>query len=234
MPFRNMTLAELAKHIGMDAREVRRLADRGTLPGQYIQGQWRFNSAQMLDWLQQELHFLDERDLQNLERAMTDTPDELIVGDLLALDAIELALPAKSKASVLRELVRLAERTGLIYDSGGLVEALEAREAQQSTALAGGFAFPHARRPMEYASAEPLICIGRVPAGIPFNAPDGNLTDLFVLLISQDERDHLHILARLSMLFQTELPNEIRASLDAAEALQHVLEKEKFLLTQRR
>ena len=31
MPYRNMTLDELARHIGMDAREVRRLADRGIL-----------------------------------------------------------------------------------------------------------------------------------------------------------------------------------------------------------
>lgn len=234
MPFRTMNLAELAKHIGMDAREVRRMADRGRLPGQYVQGEWRFHSSQLLDWLQQELHFLDERDLRNLERAMTDTPDELIVGDLLALEAIELALPAKSRASVIREMVRLAERTGLVYDGDSLIDALEAREAQQSTALAGGFAFPHARRPLEYATAEPLLCIGRVPAGVPFNAPDGKLTDLFVLLISHDERDHLHILARLSMLFQTNLPREIRESLDAAEALQHVLDKEKFVLAQRR
>jgi PTS system nitrogen regulatory IIA component len=234
MPFRNMTLVELAKHIGMDAREVRRMADRGRLPGQYIQGEWRFNSAQMLDWLQQELHFLDERDLRNLERAMTDTPDELIVGDLLALEAIELALPAKSRASVLREMVRLAERTGLVYDSDGLIEALRAREDQQSTALSGGFAFPHPRRPMEYATAEPILCIGRVPSGLPFNAPDGKLTDLFVLLITHDERHHLHVLARLSMLFQTELPNQLRGALDASEALTAVLDKEKFLLAQRR
>ena len=58
MPYRSMSLEEFAKHVGMDAREVRRLADRGKLPGHKVGGQWRFNRARVTEWLQQEMHTL--------------------------------------------------------------------------------------------------------------------------------------------------------------------------------
>ena len=60
-----MTLEELALHLGMDARVVRKWAERGKLPGTMISGQWRFNRAQMLDWLQRELHTLEREQIQH-------------------------------------------------------------------------------------------------------------------------------------------------------------------------
>ncbi len=230
MPYRNLTLEELARHLGIDARIVRRWADRGVLPGKMVGGQWRFNRARMLDWLQREIHNLDERHIRSLERAMSDGQREAVFDEMLAPEAVDMNLPAKSKASVLRELVRLAERTGLVWDPRGLLEALREREELGSTALAGGFAFPHARRPLPYATAEPLLALARVPAGIPFGAPDGRLTYLFVLICSHDERQHVHVLARLSLMFQTDLPERLIRIDDPAEAVQAVLETERELL----
>ena len=226
MPYRNMSLDELARHIGMDARLVRKLAERGRLPGQMIGGEWRFNRAQMLDWLQREMHSLETQHLRNLERAMRDEDSDRVIGAHLATEGVEMNLPARSRASVLRELVRLGERTGLVYDSAELVEALEAREALAPTALPRGIAFPHPRRPLPYATAEPLVCLGRVPAGIPFGAPDGRLTDIFVLVCAVDERQHLGILARLAMMFSTDLPERLREVGDSAAAVELMLETE--------
>lgn len=232
MPYRNMTLEELARHIGMDARVVRKWAEKGKLPGQMIGGEWRFNRAQMLDWLQREMHTLEEVHIRNLERAMCDEDRDRVIGAHLAAEGVELNLPAKSRASVLRELVRVAERTGLVYDAGEIVAALEEREGLAPTALPRGIAFPHPRRPLVYATAEPLICLGRVPAGIPFGAPDGRLTDLFVLVCSMDERQHLGILARLAMMFSTDLPDKLRAVDDAEAALKLMLETEAAFIAQ--
>jgi PTS system nitrogen regulatory IIA component len=219
MPFRNITLDELARTLGMDAREVRRFAERGTLPGHRVGGEWRFNQAQLLDWLQHEIHNLGEAHIRNLERAMADGRADDAVGGLLALEAIDVNLHATSRPSVLRELTRLAEQTGLVYDPAGIVGALEEREALRSTALAGGIAFPHPRRPLPYATAEPLICLARVRAGVPYEAPDGGLTDLFVLILSHDERQHLHTLARLALMFSGDLADRLRACDDAEAAL---------------
>jgi PTS system nitrogen regulatory IIA component len=234
MPYRNMTLEELARHIGMDAREVKRLADRGTLPGQMIGGHWRFNGAQMLDWLQREMHNLAPRHIRDLERAMSDVPDGAVLETLLATEGVDMNLPARSKASLLREVAALAERSGLVYDRPAVVAALEEREALCSTALPGGIAFPHPRRPLPYATAEPLICLARVPSGLPFGAPDGGLTYVFVLLCSHDERRHLQTLARLALVFQSDLPERLRHLDDATEALQVLLQAERDVLQRRR
>lgn len=234
MPYRNMSLEQLATHTGMDARELKRLADRGVLPGQFVGGQWRFNSQQMLEWLQREMHSLTPEQIRGLEAAMSDAgaADE-IVGSRLALAGIDLTLAARSKASVLRELVNLAERTGLVYDRDVIIESLLEREEQAATALPGGIAFPHPRRPLPDATAEPLLCLARVQAGIPFGAPDGRTTDLFVLLISHDEREHLRTLARLSQLFSTDLPDRLRTCATADEALQLLIASEATLLADR-
>lgn len=233
MPYRNMTLDELAAHIGMDVREVRRLAESGRLPGQLVGGQWRFNRAQLLDWLQQELHTLAPRDIHNLERAMTDGEEESVVAARLAAEAIDMRVNAKSRASVLRELVRLAGQTGLVYDAAGIVAAVEEREALGSTALPGGLAIPHPRRPLPYATAEPLLAIARVPAGLHFGAPDRRSTDLFVLIVSHDEREHVKTLARLARLMSTDLPDVLRELERPDEVLTAILTRERELLEKR-
>ena len=231
MPYRNMSLDELARHIGMDARIVRRWAEKGRLPGQMIGGEWRFNRATMLDWLQREMHSFDESDIRNLERAMRDKDDErLLVRAYLATEGVDMNLQAKTRASVLRQLVALAERTGLVYAPHEIVEALEQRESLGSTGLPRGLAFPHPRRPLVYATAEPLVCLARVPAGIPFGAPDGRLTDLFVLVIADGDRLHLGLLARLAMMFYSDLGDALRQVDDSQEALQLMLDRERAIL----
>ncbi len=234
MPYRNMTLAELARHIGMDARELQRLARKGVLPGRLIGGQWRFNRFQMLDWLQREMTNLEERHIRNLDRAMSRSDTETIIADRLATEGVDMNLAARSRPSVLRELVRLAERTGLVYDADELLRAIEDRESLASTALPGGIAFPHPRRPLPYATAESLICLARVPHGVPFGGPDRRLTDLFVFLCCHDEREHLLALARLALLFNGTLAEELREVASDAEAVELMITTERALLAKRK
>lgn len=234
MPYQSMSILELARHIGMDAREVERMADKGILPGRRVGGEWRFNGMQLLDWLQSNMHTLDAEHRRNLERAMASAPDQAVFSSLLAPEAVEVNLPARSRASALRELVGVAERTGLVYDRADIVEKLESREELCSTALPGGFAFPHPRTPLPYATAEPLAVLARVAAGVPFGAPDGKLTYLFVFVCCHDERQHLHVLARLSLLFSDGLADRL-IHVDAPdEALAIVLATERELLARRK
>lgn len=206
MPYQSMSIDEFAKHIGMDAREVLKLAERGKLPGRKLDGQWRFNRARMTEWLQQNLSQLDEDRLIALEDSMTGqlggAVDErgMIVTELIGVEGIDLALPAKTHNSLLRELVHLAERTGLLYDADGLLEALVDRESLGSTALRNGVAIPHPRQPMPYVSADPFICVARLSRGVAFGAADGSLSRLFFLICCHNDRHHLQVLARLMRL----------------------------------
>jgi PTS system nitrogen regulatory IIA component len=78
-----------------------------------------------------------------------------------------------------------------------MAEAVRAREEMHSTALDNGVALLHPRRPMPAILAEAVLALGVAPRGIPFGS-DGSLTNIFFLICSTSDHEHLRILARLS------------------------------------
>ncbi len=237
MPYRNMTLEDFARYVGMDARDVKRLADHGKLPGQKIGGEWRFNRARVTEWLQQEMPNLDSGRLIALERGLRSSSglpaetDELTVTDLIGLEGIDSALPAKTKASVLRELVNLADKTGLLYDRTGLLTALEQREEMCSTALPNGVALPHPRQPMPYVSAEPFICVARLPKGIGFGSAYRELTQLFFLICCHEDHHHLRVLARVVRMLSADNIADLLAADTREEMLKILIRAEEHGLS---
>lgn len=201
MPYRSLTVKELAQMIGADARRLERMAQRGEIPCQKVGGDFRFNRAEVTEWLQQNMGTMTGDHLAEVDAGMTahrqKAEGEAIVVPLLQLEAVSTQLNSRGKNSLLREMVALAQRTGLVYDEQALLEAVLAREELCSTAIDGGIAIPHPRRPLPYEIADSVLVVAKARRGIPFGAPDGKLTDLFFLTASQDDTQHLHILARL-------------------------------------
>jgi len=237
MAYRSMSLEDFARYVGMDPREVRHLADQGRLPGQKVGGQWRFNQARVTEWLQQEMHTLDEARLIALERAMTGSSGheaDMVVTSLIGLEGIDVALPARTKASVLRELVNLADRTGLLYDADGLLKAIQERESLCPTALPNGVAIPHPRQPMPYVSAEPFLCVAHVPRGIGFGSARGELSQLFFLICCHEDRHHLQVLARLVRVLDSETVAMLRQAETPQDVLQTLIAKEAHIVAQTR
>lgn len=224
MPHRVMDIQSLAKFLGIDSRRAERMARKGQIPCQKVAGQLRFNRAEITEWMQQKMGTLKNEHLEEMDSGITahrQLEDELLLSNMLKEQAVSLALPARTKSSTLKELVVLAQDTQLLYDSDALLEALTRREELCSTALDGGIALPHPRRPMPYAVAEPILVIALTSQGIGFGSPDGGLTDLFFMTCSKDDHHHLHVLARLCrMLSDGKLAGDIRN----AESAEHVLE----------
>ena len=97
-----------------------------------------------------------------------------------------------------------------------MAEAVRSREQLHSTALDNGVALMHPRRPLTSILAEPVIALGISPQGIPFGGR-GQLTDIFFLICSTDDRGHLRTLARLSRLIGSdELLDALRQAPSAA------------------
>lgn len=238
MPFQNMTIEDFARHVGLDARAVRKMAERDQLPAQKVAGKWRFNRAQVTEWLQQEMLTLDidETRLRAIEKAMSEAGirdvNQHLVTARMSLDGIDLALPAKTKSSVLLELVSLADRTGLLWDHPGLLTALQQRESLCSTGLPNGIAIPHPRQPMPYVSSEPFICLARVGRGIGFGSPYGGLSTLFFLICCHEDRHHLHVLARLVRMLNDATVEALRQVETPEAALAMLIEREEVVAKQ--
>lgn len=225
-----MDLAQLANLLQRDQRELSKLANRGDLPGRKVGGQWRFASAEIQQWLEGEMPGLNEAQLKSLEEAHPE-PTEPLLTHLLAPDCVEVPLQARTPASVIRAMVRLAEQSWQVYDPYAILSAAQAREERGSTAQENGVAILHPPRPMTDALGESVIAFGRTAGGVPFGSPKGGLTDVFFLVCCRDQKTHLRVLARLSRLFlRADFLDQLRAAESPADALTVIRSAEKQLL----
>src|SRR5262245_41751617 len=156
-----LDIEELAAYLSRDVREVGKLASRGVLPGRRVNGEWRFARAEINHWLESRLHEYSESELEALESAHAVEVEEPLLGNLLSETLVAVPLGAATRSSVLRELVKLAEGSWLVYDPEAVHAALVQREEMGSTALANGVAIPHAHRPLgDGVLGEPLVAFG--------------------------------------------------------------------------
>lgn len=226
--------SEAATYLGMTEEEIVRKARCGDLPAEARGGRWVFSKEDIDHWTEKRIGTSRGEQLRRLERTVgrRHGSDPFVVRSLLHPRAIDLALDARTRGSALRGLVACADRTGLVYDARALLDLVEQRENMLSTAIEGGVAIPHPRRPDPYLSEQSLIAFARTSCGIPFGAPDGALTDLFFLIVSREDRFHLTVLARLArMLSLASFRDELRAVEDAEQALAAVETRERDVLS---
>jgi nitrogen PTS system EIIA component len=225
LPRYNATMAQddfdidrLAAYLHMMPAAVTKLAERGKLPGRRVGGGWRFSSAEIHHWLEDRIGLSDEAGLaemeDTLERAtQPDSQSRISIAELLSEAAIEVPLGARTRTSVIAKMTDVAARTHLLWDPAKLADAVRAREEMHSTALDNGVALLHPRRPMPAILAEAVLALGITPGGIPFGST-GSLTDIFFLICSTSDHEHLRILARLSRVINDQ---EFLAALRAAD-----------------
>ncbi len=223
-----LPLAAAAAHVHIEANELKHVAQRGEIDAQIRSGEWYFEHAALDEWAQRHLLASSQRELREQHRLMVDEHRRAQKGgwrvvDLFAADAIDLAIPAKAKGGLIRDMTTLAERTGFVYDPEALFRELVAREEAASTAVGAGAAFLHPRYHDPYFFEQSFVAYGRSERPIFFGAPDGEATRHFFLVCSTDHDEHLHILARLAILAHgTDLLERLDAAEDAAAVLSAV------------
>lgn len=203
MPTEDFDIDRLAAYLHLSPQKVARLADRGKLPGRKVGGQWRFSRAEIHHWLEERIGLADEEELVSVEGVLRrdrgpEEAENVVLADLLLPGAIAVPLLAKTRNAVILAMVDLAASTGYLWDPEKMVDAVRDREEMQSTAMENGVALLHPRRPMSGILGQPLVAFGRTNSGIPFGGGFGNLTDMFFLICSVDDRGHLRTLARLA------------------------------------
>jgi len=231
MPHGDFDLDQLANYLHLGPQQVMRLADRGKLPGRKVGGQWRFSKAEIHHWLEERIGLSDEEELVEMEgrlqrSAPVDQQGDISLADLLPREAIALPLPARTRNSVIAEMVEVAAQTGWLWDPQKMAEAVRSREELYPTALENGVALLHPRRPLSAILDRPFLALGITASSIPF-APGAALTDIFFLICSTDDRGHLRALARLSrVLNQPGVLDDLRTAADARAALDVLLAAE--------
>jgi Kef-type K+ transport system membrane component KefB len=109
-------------------------------------------------------------------------------------------LSATTRFDAIRELAALAARSSDL--NGEHVEALAwEREQIAATGIGNGVALPHAR---VAGLAQPMVVVGMSDAGLDFDAPDGQLAHIVLLLLTpaEDPIAQLDLSANIAELFR--------------------------------
>jgi len=240
MPYKEFSMDEAARYLHLNRRELEELVKTGEIPFEKRGGRVVFRRIELDGWASKRILGLGGKRLDEYHRNTTRATLELlkketIMPELIKPEYIAPAMPGKTKASVLQVLVEIADTTGLVGNPKDLLKSLQEREELCSTGLADGLAVPHPRCPQEYLFESSFIIVGRTLQEIPFGAPDGMPSDLFFLTCCQDDRLHLHTLARICLMAQkTKMLQRLREAADAEEMHKVILESEVEALQARR
>ena len=226
------TMEELTRQLGREIRSVEKQVSRGNIPGRRVGGEWRFNKAEITNWLELEIRDFNATDLAVLERSQnsSEASEDSPVSSLLHPDLVEVPLKAGTKASLLRELVAVASRTWQVFDTSAVLKAVIQREEVSSTGFDGGVAIPHPQSRMPEVIGESIIAFGRTVSPIPFGAAQRQLTDMYFLVLARDANTHLKVLARLGRLFQTAgFLDTLRAAETSIDAYDVIIKADELL-----
>ena len=221
MPYQLLNVEAVADYLHLTPADILQKVKDGEIPFERRGERVVFRKGEIDAWASQRilgfeaphLAVYHEKSTRDARKVLL---QETILPAMLAAGAVASAMTSKTKASVLRDLVALADKTGQLNDPKTLLESLEAREDLCSTGVPGGFAVPHPRSQEPYLFETSFLVVGRPIQEIHFGAPDGEPTHLFFLICCQDDRLHLHTLARLCLVAQkTKVLDQLR---DAPEA----------------
>ena len=232
MPYRVMTVEQVAEYLHVATANIEELVHHREIPYERQGSRVLFRKVEVDAWASQRILGFSGKRLQNYHRNSSagmkkNAATDAKLTDLLPRQFIQPNLPAKTRAAVIRDLAVLAGQTGLVTDATALAVSLREREDLFSTALPGGFALVHPRQHAPYMFERSFVMLARTPRPVPFGAQDGGETGIFFLICCQDDRLHLHVLARLSMICaQTELLAYLRAASTASEMAEAIAETE--------
>lgn len=125
------------------------------------------------------------------------------ITDFLSVQTVIPSLAKQDKQAVLDELAEWLAASYQSLDKHKVLEVLQKRERDCTTAIGEGVAIPHGKLP----GVERVLGVfARSFQGVDFASLDGGLTHLFFALIAPENAaaDHLKALARISRLLKDE------------------------------
>ncbi len=144
--------------------------------------------------------------------------------DLLSEDVITTSLQSTTRDGVIAELVDLLVRRGILAESSraSVLEAVNAREASQSTGLGSGVAIPHG---LSAEVDDVVAALGIHPTGVEFEAIDGQPVRLVILLVVPPNmfQAHVRTLAGIARVLNDASLREMLLEAREAETVLEVL-----------
>ena len=236
MSHETFSLQEASDYLHISSADVEALVRDDSIPYEKQGGRLVFRKRVIDAWATKRILGLPSKQLVNYHKTSSAKVHDLsrqhaIMPELLREEHIDPWLTSKTMPSTVRAMVELANGTGLIVYPEDLLERIVEREKEGSTAMRGGFALLHPHYHEPYMFEDSFVVLGRCIQPIPFGSSDGGKTDLFFFICGQDDRIHLHVLARLCMMCkETDLLEQLHQADDAEDMLAAVFAAEEQVI----
>jgi nitrogen PTS system EIIA component len=192
-----LTVRDAARVLNVPENTIYRWIEEDGLPAYRVNEQFRFNRAELLEWVTSHKG----------PRAVAITPElfqqppgahTYELSTALEAGGIHYDVPGTDRETVLRAVVALLGLPPEL-DREALLEVILAREKLGTTAIGDGIAIPHVRNPVVLRVDSPLITLCFLEQAIDYGASDGKPVDTLFTLITPTVHTHLHVLSRLAM-----------------------------------
>ena len=87
-------IASLSAYLHQDPQKVKKMAERGKIPGRRVGGEWRFSRGEIHHWLEQALLGSDQAEATRIENVL----DRTTTAEDIEEYTIDVLLPAEAMA----------------------------------------------------------------------------------------------------------------------------------------
>ncbi|HYV35494.1 MAG TPA: PTS sugar transporter subunit IIA [Gemmataceae bacterium] len=213
-----LTVRDVAKLLNVAENAVHHWVADDHLPATSINGQFRFNCAEVLEWA--------------TERKLSIAPAAFPYSDgrggakpelaaALRLGGVLYDVPGGDKESVLRHIIQAMPLPDDM-EREFLLQVFLSREAAGSTSVGEGIALPHPRYPNVVQIEEPFITLAFLKQPIAYAAADQQPVHTLFALVSPTVRSHLGLLTVLAAALRD---LEFRGAVAARRSAQEIIER---------
>jgi PTS system nitrogen regulatory IIA component len=185
---------EVADLLNVNEKTIYRWINSGNLPGYRVNGHYRFNRAELLEWATAHRINVSVNIFKEPEHDSITMPQ---LSDALTAGGIFYRIEGKDKESALQAVVQVMRLPDEV-DREFLLQVLLAREAMASTGVGEGIAIPHVRNPIVLHVNKPMVTLCFLEKAIDFGSLDGQPVNCLFTLVSPTVRSHLYLLSRLA------------------------------------
>jgi PTS system nitrogen regulatory IIA component len=188
-----LSVRDAAKLLAVSEKTVYRWIDQRSVPAYLINGQYRFNRAELLEWATSRRIAVSAELLTEPEADSFPCPG---IAEALEAGGIFYRVEGLDREAALQAVVGLMRLPDEV-DRDFLWRVLVAREALGSTGVGEGIAIPHVRNPIVLHVPKPSVTLCFLEHPIEFGALDGKPVRVLFTVISPSTRAHLGLMARL-------------------------------------
>ena len=187
-----LNIRDLSELLNVSEKTIRRWIKQGSIPAYRINGQYRFNRTEILEWS-------TSHRINVTAKIFEEPAGGPVTGlaDAITAGGIFYRVSGSDRESALKSVVehiRLTEDT----DRTALLQFLLARESMASTGIGDGIAIPHVRNPFVLDVHQPIITLCFLENAIDFLSLDNQPVNCLFTLVAPTVRTHLYLLSRLS------------------------------------